>query len=230
MKNLSSTLTSSNHRNRSRCGTRREYLGYCCCILRRMNDTRMVGIQALRYARPSSNCDDNIPRTSEYRFAGRPISRFDLEIFNCTGLRIRFANIDSMNIVPVVNNVVEMVRTPPHVILILDPLWEKSPQIGELHQPVVTVKVVEKSELASWIPQGRQVFDERDLHLCTGKQHSSMPSELLLALNETNFQRSGCHSSAMVFDLVMERYRNCQRSWTKSNTDQVVYLVVIESL
>jgi hypothetical protein len=114
-----------------------------------------------------------------------------------------------MNIEPVVNNFVEMVGTPPHVILILDPLRKKSAQIGELYQPIIAVEVIEESELASWIPQGGQVFDEGNLHLRTREQHSGMPSELLLPLNEAYFRRSGRYSKVLAFDLIVKRYRDC---------------------
>jgi hypothetical protein len=162
--------------------------------------------------------------------AGSPMLGLNLKILNCACLWILTPNIDSLNIVPIVNNFIKMAGTPPHIIFVLNSLRKKRCQIGERYQSAVSMQIVQKSELAPWISQRSQIFDKGNLHLRTRKQHSRMPCKLGLPFDESHFRRLGFQRRVAAFEFVVECNSDGQRSWSESNANEIVYFIVPVSL
>lgn len=152
MEHFGGTLASSDHRNRPWSSAIGENVVDGRRILRRVDDPGMIGIQTLRYTWPPTGSDDNILRSSGDRLAGVAIVRSDTEVLNSTGLGIRTTYVDGLDIVPIIDEFVKVAGTPPHVILVFNPLWEKSAKVGELYQSIISVEVVDEGEFAPWIP------------------------------------------------------------------------------
>src|SRR5687768_9011802 len=91
----------------------------------------------------------------------------------------------------VLNEMGEGRCSPAHVVFVFDSCRQECPKIREVHQSSLTVQVIEESELRSWITKCGEIFNKGDLHLSTWEQHSSMPGELLLLLDEKNFRLRG---------------------------------------
>ena len=128
------------------------------------------------------------------------------------------ADVDGCDVLAVFDDFFEVLSAPSHVVLILDALGKERAQVRERNKAVVFVKVVQEGELASGVPQRSHVLDESDLHLSSGKEHASVPCELLLAFQETDLGSRSAQSSLALVESIVESNCNRERRRSKANT------------
>lgn len=92
------------------------------CVLRRVDDSWVVLREALWDVWPSTCRNDDVLRLDSLCLAAVRIYRGDVEVLNSAGLLVELARVDILNALAVVNDFVEVLSTPAHVILILHSL------------------------------------------------------------------------------------------------------------
>lgn len=230
MPTLSSTLASANDSHSLGMRSFREHLVDMRGILRGMDDSGMVLWKSVWNPGSSTCGDDNIlglESLSRTRFA---VVGVDVEVLHGTSFGVLGPGTHALDILTVVDHVVEVLCTPPHVVLVLDALWQECVQVGECNQSVLCVKVVQEGELTARISQRGHVLQECDLHLGSGKEHTGVPCELVLLFQESNSGCSSGKSGIVQFQAVVKSHCNGERSRAESAADQVLDLIVVESL
>jgi len=71
----------------------------------------------------------------------------------------------------------------------LHPQREQVLVVDEVDQAVAAVQVLQEAELAGRVPQGDEVFEERDLHGRVVEQHPPVPAESGLPFEEARGHR-----------------------------------------
>jgi hypothetical protein len=186
-------------------------------VLGAVDDPGVVGRDFFGDTRAAAGSNDNVLAVCDSLTAGCSVGRSHFEFLSSTSLRVGTADIDRCNVLAVLNDLFEVLGTPSHVILILNSLGKESAQVCERNKAVVLVKVVQESELASRISQRSHVFDKSDLHLGTGKEHASVPCELLLAFEEPDLGSGSAQSCLALVKSIVQSDSDCQRRRSKAD-------------
>lgn len=223
VEDLGRALSSTNHRNLDWRAAVRQQLGNQVCVLRGVDDHGVLLRQRLRDRRLAANGENDIACAvcAESASLGVPLhdsERLDTVLLNGRH-RYDFA------VVP--HHIVKVACAPPQVVLVLGSRRQESVQVDEVQHPSVLVDVVEECEVRSGVTQRCHVLEEGNLHLGAGQQHTSVPSEPGLLLEEENI---GSLLQGASLQIVMKGHSNGKRSRTKTSADEVMDGIQIRRL
>jgi hypothetical protein len=130
-----------------------------------MKNTRVLVLQTGGYTWLTADCNNDMLCAELPALTCGSVEGCDDEGFRFSRAEVELVDIDSLNVLIVINDVLKVLRTPPHVIFVLNPLRQESAKVGELDQSILVVEVVEERKVTAWVPQSGQILDERNLHL-----------------------------------------------------------------
>lgn len=125
VENLRSALPGSNNGHRARLGAWREDRRDGRCVLRGVDDTGVVGVETFRDAGFAAQSEHDVTSSSGNDVPCLGVLRFHLEVFDSAGLGVGLADFDGLDVLAVVDQAFEVVGTPTHVVLELDPLGQE---------------------------------------------------------------------------------------------------------
>jgi hypothetical protein len=129
---------------------------------------------------------------------------------------------DRENLVVVAHNMVKPRRAPAKVVLVFSTGREESAQVGKVNEATLTVEVVKESKLRSGVAKSGQILDEGDLHLGSREQHTGMPSELGLLLQEKDLGSCAIRAKLLALgDGIVNSDGYSQRCGAEASTDEV---------
>lgn len=181
VEDLSRALARAHNSNVVRCGLVLQYIGQAGAVLGRVHDAGILRETRGHLSLPTQRNDDltSSPRRDLARLS---IARAHNKVIDHTiGLASRH-NIH--NFLPIAHHILKPLRTPTHIILEFHPGRQESPQIGKVDKTVLVVQVVQECKATAGIAESSQVLNEGNLHARTRDQHTRVPGELLLALEE----------------------------------------------
>jgi hypothetical protein len=224
VEDLRSTLATANDSDIVCLGLILQHIRQNSAVLGRVHDALILG-ETRRHLRLTTQSNDDFTRPARSNLTSLDIPRTNNKVFHNPISLLTRNNINDL--LTVRNNVIKALRTPTHIILKLHTRRQKRAQVGKVDQTILVVQVIQESEAAARIAEGSQILDEGNLHARPGNQHTGVPGELLLALQEADLRlevgvwgaaESGVHC-------VVERNSNGQGCGTESHAEKVVHFV-----
>lgn len=182
-----------------------------------MNNVLLV-LKLLRNVGLSSNSDDNISCLVLVDLSTLDILGLDLPALDWAGTG--FDGVHAGNLLTVVDVIVEVRGAPAEVVVELFAERIEARLVRESDKAVVGVEVVEEGEVRAGVAESCHVFEVGNLHMGAREEHTLVPGELLLTLNEED---TGLDT------LVVEGDSNGKRGGTEAHANKVV-ITVGESL
>jgi hypothetical protein len=185
-----------------------------------VQDTRVLGREALGERRLATSSNKNVTAAERLNLTSLAVASLDSEGLDGTSLLALGG--DRENLVVVAHNMVEPRRAPAEVVLVLSTGREESAQVGEVNETTLTVEVVKESKLRSGVAKSGQILDEGDLHLGSREQHTGVPSELGLLLEEKHLGSCAIRAKLLALgDGIVHSDGYSQRCGAEASTDEV---------
>lgn len=147
-----------------------------------MKNSGVLGREALGERGLSTSANEDVATTEGLNLTSRAVSGLYAKGLNAAGLLLDGG--DGDDFVVVLDEMLEPGGAPAEVVLVLVSGRQEGAQVGEVNQAVVSVEVVEESELGSGVSESSEILDERNLHLGSGEEHTGVPGKAGLLLKE----------------------------------------------